>query len=172
MGNGPVGADASGRFPALVASCVWRATPELIVALDDRFGEPVDAYVNGSQVWLRDDGPNDITLEWRLHPVPRYRRPPEVGTYEVFSATSLAFATGGSPPAPLDALWEGLEAFVAYVSDAPAIEPAPLAAAVTASVGIAPDAVGLVDHGPIGDQWERSGRAVSVIDDLLAQLRT
>ena len=35
---------------ALVPTCVWRATPELVVALDARFGEPVDAYVNGSQV--------------------------------------------------------------------------------------------------------------------------
>ena len=51
------------------ATCVWRASPAVIVALDERFGEPVDAYVNGSQTWLRDDGPGGITLEWRLHPV-------------------------------------------------------------------------------------------------------
>ena len=43
----------------LTPTCVWRASPELIVALDVRFGEPVDAYVNGSQVWLRDDGPGE-----------------------------------------------------------------------------------------------------------------
>jgi hypothetical protein len=46
----------------LVPTCVWRATPSLVVALDDRFGEPVDAYVNGSQTWLRDDGPGGATL--------------------------------------------------------------------------------------------------------------
>ncbi|MCU4186916.1 hypothetical protein K6U06_21300 [Acidiferrimicrobium sp. IK] len=155
----------------MVATCVWRATPELIVALDDRFGEPVDAYVNGSQVWLRDDGPGEVTLEWRLHPVAGYRRPPKVGTYEVFSATSLALATGAEPPAPLDQLWDGLEVFVAYGDQAPAVEPAPLAAAAAAALGIAPDASGLVDHGPLGDEWERTGGKVSVIAGLLAQLQ-
>ena len=61
--------------PRLVAAAVWQARPEVIVALDDRFGEPVDAYVNGSQVWLREDGPGGMVLEWRLHPVAGYRRP-------------------------------------------------------------------------------------------------
>ena len=80
----------------LVPTTVWRATPALVIALDERFGEPVDAYVNGSQVWLRDDGPGGITLEWRLHPVAGYVRPKSVGTYEVFSATALrpAVASG------------------------------------------------------------------------------
>ena len=70
--------------------CVWRATPAVIVALDERFGEPVDAYVNGSQTWLRDDGPGGITLEWRLHPVAGYRKPRELDTYEVFASVALA----------------------------------------------------------------------------------
>ena len=60
----------------LTPTCVWRAERlRLVVALDDRFGEPVDAYVNGSQVWLRDDGPGGVTVEWRLHPVAAYRLP-------------------------------------------------------------------------------------------------
>src|SRR5579864_3688916 len=101
-------------MPRLTATSVWRATADVIVALDDRFGEPVDAYVNGSQVWLREDGPGGETLEWRLHPVAGYERPAGVGTYEVFSATALAVATGAPPPAPLDEMWEGLEVFAAY----------------------------------------------------------
>ena len=149
------------------AACVWRATPELIVALDDRFGEPVDAYVNGSQVWLRDDGPAGLTLEWRLHPVANYQRPGDAGTYEVFAAVALALATGAEPPAPLDRLWDGLEAFAAYGDE---IEPAPLASACTESLGIPPDASGLVDHGVIGDTWERTRGGISVIKELLAQL--
>ena len=152
----------------LTPTCVWRASPELIVALDDRFGEPVDAYVNGSQVWLRDDLP-DITIEWRLHPVPGYQRPVGVDTYEVFSAAALALATGGTPAAPLDRLWEGLEAFPAYGDE---VEPSPLGAAVTEALGIAPDAAGLVDHQGIGDRWERSGRRTSIVDELLQQLTT
>lgn len=153
---------------SLVAAGVWRTTPELVVALDDRFGDPVDCYVNGSQVWLRDDGPGDVTLEWRLHPVARYRRPAGVGTYEVFTAVALALSTGATPPAPPEALWEGLEVFAAYDD---ALEPQPLAQAATEALGIAPDACGLVDHESVAEQWERSQGATSIVGDLLEQLR-
>ena len=139
------------------------------MALDDRFGEPVDAYVNGSQVWLRDDGPGGMTLEWRLHPVPGYRRPEGVGTYEVFSAVALALGTGANPPAALEDLWDGLEVFAAYGEE---VEPMPLASAAARSLGLEPDAFGLVDHGPIADEWERTAGNVSVIEDLLRQLST
>jgi hypothetical protein len=152
----------------LVATCVWVTTPALIVALDGQFGEPVDTYVNGSQVWLRDDGPGGITVEWRLHPVAGYRKPAGLATDEVFSRTALALGTGAPPPAPVDSLWEGLEAFSAYGEE---VEPAPLRAAAMASLGIAPDAAGLVDHDAIGDAWERSGGRTSIIEALLAQLQ-
>ena len=152
---------------ALSPTCLWRATPALVVALDDRFGEPVDAYVNGSQVWLRDDGPGGTTLEWRLHPVAGYRRPAKVGTYEIFAATALALATGADPPAPLDQLWDGLECFPAYGDE---MEPATLATAAAEALGIPPDASGLVDHGAIGDAWERSSGGVSIVSALLDQL--
>lgn len=152
----------------MVAAAVWRVSPELVVRLDERFGEPLDAYVNGSQVWLRDDGPGGVTLEWRLHPVAAYRRPTGVGTYEVFSETALALAEQRSPPAPLAQLWDGLEAFAAYDGD---IEPQPLHAAVAASLGIGPDAVGLVDHESIASHWERTAGTVSIIDALIDQLR-
>jgi hypothetical protein len=151
----------------LVAAAVWRARPDVIVALDDRFGEPVDAYVNGSQVWLREDGPGGVTLEWRLHPVARYRRPKSTGTYEVFAAAALALATGATPPAPLSELWDGLEAFAAFGDD---LEPQPLAAAAAAALGIEPDACGLVDQETIAEQWERTSGAVSIVADLLRQL--
>jgi hypothetical protein len=152
---------------SLVATCVWDATPELLVTLDERFGESTDAYVNGSQVWLRDDGPGGVTLEWRLHPVAGYQRPPGVDTYSVFPAVTLALGMGVPPPAPPDSLWEGLETFAAYGDE---LEPAPLGQAATASLGIAPRAVGLVDHQAIGDEWERSGGAVSIVALLLEQL--
>ena len=155
--------------PSRIATCVWRATPSLIVALDERFGEPTDAYVNGSQTWLRDDGPGGATLEWRLHPVASYERPRTLDVYEVFSAVALALGTGTEPPAPVDSLWDGLEAFPAYGDE---IEPAPLAAAVGESLGIEPDAAGLVDHAAIGDAWERSRGSVSIIDALLDELRS
>jgi hypothetical protein len=153
----------------LVAAAVWKATPELIVRLDERFGEPLDAYVNGSQVWLRDDGPGGIPLEWRLHPVRSYRRPQGVGTYEVFSETALALAEGRPPPAPVAELWDGLEVFGAYADE---VEPQPLAGAALAALGLEPDAAGLVDHDPVGDEWERTGGSVSIVDALLRQLRS
>ena len=152
-----------------MAAAVWLARPELIIALDDRFGEPLDAYVNGSQVWLRDDGPGGTPLEWRLHPVAGFRRPEGVGTYELFEATSLALATGADPPAPLDQLWDGLEVFAAYGDD---IEPRPLVEAAAAALGVEPDAWGLVEHERIADEWERTAGGVSIVDDLLRQLKT
>jgi len=152
----------------LVATCLWLATPELVVRLDDTFGEPLDTYVNGSQVWLRDDGPGETTIEWRLHPVASYERPKGVPTEDVFAATALAFARSSDPPAPLDRLWDGLEAFAAYGDE---IEPAVLAGAATAAIGLPPDATGLADHQRIAEAWDRSNRTISITGQLLAELR-
>ena len=151
----------------LVPTCVWRLTPDLVVALDERFGEPTDAYVNGSQVWLRDDGPGGSTIEWRLHPVPGYERPPAVATADVFPSVALAVARGEDPVRQPEALWEGLEAFPAFGDE---VEPATLAAAAVEVLGTAPDAAGLADHERIADDWERTGGATSIISALLDQL--
>jgi hypothetical protein len=151
----------------LTPTCVWRATAAVVVALDERFGEPVDAYVNGSQVWLRDDGPNGVTLEWRLHPVASYRKPAGLDVYEVFSTVALALAKGEESPVPLERLWDGLEAFAAYGDE---VEPQALAASATEALGVAPGGCGLVDHQAIGDEWERTRGTVSVVDALFRQL--
>ena len=150
-----------------VPTCVWRVSPELVVALDERFGEPVDAYVNGSQVWLRDDGPGGTTLEWRLHPVSGYARPTGCSTYDLFPTVALALARGEPSPAPPESLWDGLEAFPAHGEET---EPQILRASVAHSLGIPPHAAGLADHHAIGDRWERSGGKISVIAALLLQL--
>ncbi len=139
----------------------------MLLALDERFGEPVDTYVNGSQVWLRDDGPAGEAIEWRLHPVAGYRRPAGLATEEVFDAVTAALAAGTESPVALDLLWEGLEAFAAYDDE---VEPATLAAACTASLGAPPDAAGLADHDLVADEWEQSGGATSIVSALLAQL--
>lgn len=141
----------------------------MILALDERFGAPHDCYVNGSQVWLRDDGPGGVTLEWRLHPVGGYERPPSVGTYEVFETVADALAAATVPPVPLDRLWEGLEAFAAYGDE---VEPATLAAAASVALSVPPDACGVADHDRIADEWERSGRRTSITGALLDQLRS
>lgn len=153
----------------LVPTCVWRISPGLVVALDERFGEPLDAYVNGSQVWLRDDGPAGITLEWRLHPVPGFRRPAGAGTYELFAAIALATALGDAP-GPLarpEELWEGLEAFPAHGEET---EPALLRTAALEALGIEPDGAGLVDHEIIAARWEREAGRWSIVTALLDQL--
>ncbi|MGH9184606.1 MAG: hypothetical protein ACRD0U_02140 [Acidimicrobiales bacterium] len=155
-------------MPQLTPTCVWRIRPALIVALDERLGEPLDAYVNGSQTWLRDDGPGGATVEWRLHPVAGYRRPKDLDTYEVFSAVALALGTGQEPPAPPERLWDGLEAFPAHGDE---VEPALLATALAAVLGIEPDASGLVDHDRIGDAWEKAGGRVSIVDAIVDSLR-
>ena len=70
-------------------------------------------------------------------------------------------------PRPVASLWDGLECFPAYGDE---MEPAVLASAATAALGVAPVAVGLVDHARIGDEWERSHRAASITDMLLDEL--
>lgn len=154
---------------SLVSTCLWRTTPGLIVALDERFGDPVDAYVNGSQVWLRDDGPDAVTLEWRLHPVADYRCPKPLNTYDVFAATALALAQGIEPVQPPENLWDGLEAFVAFDEQ---VEPLVLARCTTDALGIAPDSFGLVDHKTIADLWESRDGTVSIVNALIAQLNS
>ncbi|HUQ39259.1 MAG TPA: hypothetical protein VM030_03830 [Acidimicrobiales bacterium] len=154
---------------ARTPTCLWRISDELVMALDDHFGEPLDAYVNGSQVWLRDDGPGGATVEWRLHPVAGFDRPVGTGTYDLFGNVALALATGGPPKARPAELWDGLEAFAAYGDEA---EPAALRAACTEALGIPPDAAGLVDHKAVGDEWERSDGRISIVDALFRQLTT
>jgi hypothetical protein len=156
------------------AACVWRIAPELVAALDERLGPPLDSYVNGTQTWLTDDGPGDITLEWRLHPVAGYRPPAGLSHYDVWEAVTGALAAGARADAlplgrerrPLVSLWEGLECFPAYDD----LEPVPLSRAATEALGLSPAKAGLVDHDRIGAAWERERGAVSLVGLLLDEL--
>jgi hypothetical protein len=157
----------------LVATAVWTISPDLVRALDERLGPPVDSYVNGSQTWLVDDG--DRTLELRLHPVAGYRGPAGESHYDVWEDVVSGLGPAGDPHAlhlgeevrPLTAMWDGLECFVAQGDD---LEPRELAAAAAAQLGLPPDRAGLVDHDAIGDAWERAQGKVSIVALLLAQL--
>jgi hypothetical protein len=150
-----------------VPAALWRVDPELVTALDERLGLPVDSYVNGSQTWLTDDGPRGETLEWRLHPVAGYRLPDGLTHNDVWEAA----VDGARGRADLDvtSLWDGLECFPGFGDE---IEPAVLAARAGEVLGRAPDAVGMVDHEPIAQQWERSRGRLSIVELLEAQLRT
>ncbi|MEA2717185.1 MAG: hypothetical protein QOI99_1502, partial [Actinomycetota bacterium] len=37
----------TGGMASRVPTCVWTVSDALVLALDERFGPPVDAYVNG-----------------------------------------------------------------------------------------------------------------------------
>jgi hypothetical protein len=158
------------------ASAIWRSSLELVLALDEHFGPPVDSYVNGSQTWLLDNGPGGVTLEWRVHPVAAYRPPAGLSHYDLWERVVAQLRAGGDPGAlalgderrSLDSLWEGLEAFAAYSDE---VEPATLAQAASAAIGRAPDATGLVDHDRVGDAWERARGDVSIVGLLLEELR-
>jgi hypothetical protein len=159
------------------ATALWYPTPALLLALDERLGAPVDSYVNGSQTWLTPEGPGEIMLEWRLHPVAGYRTPRGMSHYDVWEAVVSALSNDSDASGPMqlgeerrrvDEIWGGLECFAAYGDD---VEPGPLAVAATDALGIAPDRYGLVDHEAIGDAWEKTMGQVSIVELLRAQLR-
>ena len=159
------------------ATAVWLVSPDLLLALDERLGPPVDSYVNGSQVWLTDDGPGGTTLEWRLHPAPGYSTPRGLSHYDLWETAVARLSIAGSDhpevmalgseSRSLASLWEGREGYPAHGE---AREPAPRGAAATDARGVAPERAGLVDHEAVGDEWERSERTASIISLLLAQL--
>lgn len=158
------------------ATAVWLVDAELVASLDAQLGPPIDSYLNGSQTWLTPDGPGNVELEWRLHPVAGYQTPGGLSHYDVWESVVGALARQADPAAlhlgsatvALTSLWDGLECFAAYGDE---IEPATLAAAAGEVIGRSPDTSGLVDHDAIGDAWERANGAVSIVGLLLEQLR-
>ena len=149
---------------ARTATAVWRIGPELVLALAERLGEPVDRYVNGSQTWFTET-PGGVALEWRLHPVAGYVKPKGMSHNDVWDVVVESMI--GEVRLRPENVWDGLECFAAYGDD---IEPGTLGSAATQELGVTPDAAGLVDHTAIGDEWERTGGAVSIVDLLLGQL--
>jgi hypothetical protein len=147
-----------------ISTAVWRIRPELVLALAEQLGEPVDRYVNGSQTWFT-EAPGGVALEWRLHPVAGYVKPKGLSHTDVWDAAVESLI--GHVRLRSEEVWDGLECFAAYGDD---IEPGELKVAVIKELGVAPDASGLVDHESIGDAWERSRGAVSIVDLLIGQL--
>jgi hypothetical protein len=145
-----------------VPCCVWRTTGSLLGVVLESLGDPVDSYVNGSQVWIDDDGPNGVGIEWRLHPVAGYVRPEGQTTSGVFADV----ATGATALDPM-LLWDGLEAFPAYHEE---IDVGALREWVVARIGVEPTASGRANHDAIADRWERSGRQTSIVNELIAEL--
>jgi hypothetical protein len=162
-----------------VPTCVWRVTPALIERLETQLGPPLDSYVRGWQVWLEPNGPQGVTLEWRLHPPAGFAMPRGVDPHDLFDVVSQALAEAQDPAAgealalghearPLPAVWEVLEAFPAFDDD---VELAALIGCVTRALdGWAPDVAGQADHARLGDLWKSAKGDFSVGQALLAQL--
>jgi hypothetical protein len=156
----------------LIATTLWWVTPELVDALDTRFGAPVDSYLNGSQTWFTGE---DQTLEWRLHPVAAFRAPRGLTHYDLWERVVDELHAGRDPDAlvlgeetrPLASVWDGLECFPAYGDD---LEPATVARRAGELLGFAPDLAGLVDHDRVGDRWETTRGTVSIVRLLADQL--
>jgi hypothetical protein len=159
-----------------VATTVWPIAPELVLALEEHLGSPVDSYVNGSQTWLvgnEEDG--ETVLEFRLHPVAGYTTPAGASHYDVWETVVSQLSQGadagalriGDEVRPLTSLWDGLEAYAAYGDD---VEPARLAQLATDVLHRAPERSGLVDHDAVADEWERKHGKVSIVALLINQL--
>lgn len=161
----------------LVSTALWPVGADLVLALDEALGPPVDSYVNGSQTWLApaEPGSEEPVLEWRLHPVVSYRAPRGVSHYEVWETVAAELAAGADPEAlalgderrSLASLWDGLEVYAAYGDE---LEPATLSRTATDRLGIAPERAGLVDHDTIADAWERARGEVSIVALVRRQL--
>jgi hypothetical protein len=160
-----------------VATTIWRIGRDLVLALDERLGTPLDSYVNGTQTWLTGDESPNSALEWRLHPAGGYQPPPALSHYELWDQVVGQLAAGADPGAlelagetrALASIWGGLECFAAYGDD---IEPAPLAAAATEVLGRPPEAQGTVDHERLGTEWEQSRGRLSLTDAVLEELES
>lgn len=154
-------------MPAPAATCVWRLRPEVLSALHQHLGAPSDTYGNGSQTWLRSDGPDGTPIEWRLHPRADFTRPHDVAADQLFALVAGALARGEEPRLDPEQVWSGLEAAWAFDEELPADQ---LAAATSAALGVDADACGRTDRDALGLEWERSGGRLDVIGHLLDSL--
>jgi hypothetical protein len=154
-------------MPGPAATCVWRLQPEVLAALHQRFGAPADSYGNGSQTWLRSDGPDGTPIEWRLHPRADFVRPTDLAADQLFTLVAGAVARGEEPRLDPAQVWTGLEAAWAFDEDLPADQ---LTACTGSALGVEPDSCGVVDRDALGAEWERSGGRLDVIGHLLATL--
>lgn len=136
-----------------LATCVWVASAPLLVAVHHRLGPPADAYDNGSQTWVRNDGPEGVPVEWRLHPRSDLARPGRVSGYHLFPAVAGALARGEAPALDPEVVWSGLEAVPAFADPVTADA---LADQLGTVLGRPADAWGRLDRDEMARCWERS----------------
>lgn len=162
----------------MTPTCAFKVDPALLELLDAHLGPPLDSYVRGWQVWLEPNGPDEQTLEWRLHPPAGFVMPRGVNPHDLFDVVLQGIAEHGEDfPAGeqrlrLDQVWEALEVFPAFPEGhLPTITPRPLVEAVAAALGgRRPDVAGQVDHARLGDLWKGKRGDFSVARVLLDTL--
>src|SRR5688572_27938992 len=130
-------------MPEPAATCVWRLRPAMLAALLLRFGAPADTNGNGSQTWLRSDGPDGTPIEWRLHPQADFVRPTDIAIDQLFTLVAGAIARGEEPRLDPARVWTGLEASWAFDEE---LTGDVLASCASAALGVDPDARGAVDR--------------------------
>ena len=150
------------RWPR-VATTVWTISPELVLALDEHLGLPVDSYVNGSQTWLvRRDGPSHARVAAAsgrrvpragrgvaLRPLGGGRRA-ALGRPPIRTRCASATRCGRSPRCGTGSSATPRTATTSSRSSSRPRRPR--------SSGAPPDRFGLVDHDAIGDAWETGER--------------
>lgn len=139
----------------------------VLAALHQRFGAPADTYGNGSQTWLRSDGPDGTPVEWRLHPHADFVRPTDLAADQLFTLVAGAVARGEEPRLDPARVWTGLEASWAFEEDLAVDQ---LASCAAAALGVDPDAGGAIDRDALGVEWERSGGRLDIVAHLLTTL--
>lgn len=158
---------------------IFEVDAELLLALEGAFGPPIDSYLMGWQVWLvevdADDAPEDLELEYRLHPPAGFTQP--AGTaeepfshHDLWDEVMVQVGEGrtelelGAETRDLQAVWTLLEVYPAFGDD---VTPAQVRAWAEAALGRSATASGEVDHERLGGEWKRRGHAL----DLPAALR-
>lgn len=133
--------------------------PDLLKLLLERNSDPVDSYWNGSHTWFTST--QDHEFEWRLHPVSGFKMPEASRPEEL-----LDLALEGE--VDIEHYWEGLEVF--SLSEEPCSLD-DLKAHILYTLEIEPDAIGLVDHESIGNDFERNAGKTSIIQLLITQMK-
>ena len=125
------------------ATTVWTISPELVLALDEQLGPPVDSYVNGSQTWLVEVGRRSRSSGGCTRS-PGTGRPQPLSHYDVWEAVVDELSRRRRParaaprrrdPAAHRASGTGSSASPPYGDD---IEPQQLAALADRSCSAAP----------------------------------
>jgi len=144
------------NIPAAVI--LTKNSPELLKLLIERLSDPVDSYWNGSHTWFTSAGDNDF--EWRLHPISGFKMPEASRPEEL-----LDLALEGQ--IDIEHYWEGLEVF--SLSEEPCTLEE-LHDHIFGKLEIELDAIGLVDHETIGNDFERNSGNISIIKLLKDQI--